>query len=103
MAVSAADVRQVAELARLHVDDSVIPTLVAELNGILGHMEVLQQVTVAALDDEPPAGRMPLRDPATASVSLQRERELFAPDMREGFFLVPRLATHEGQGAAADA
>jgi hypothetical protein len=26
---------------------------------------------------------------------LARPRDAFAPEMREGFFLVPRLATHE--------
>ena len=103
MAVTAADVRQVAELARVHVDEAVIPTLVDQLNGILGHMEVLQQVHLAATEHQLSGAGMPLRDPAAASLPLQREREAFAPAMREGFFLVPRLATHEGQGAAADA
>jgi aspartyl-tRNA(Asn)/glutamyl-tRNA(Gln) amidotransferase subunit C len=103
MAVSVAEVRQVAELARLQVDEAVVPTLVDQLNGILGHMEVLQQVDVAPVEDEPSGTGMPLRDPSAASVPLQREREAFAPAMREGFFLVPRLATHEGQGEAADA
>ena len=103
MAVSAADVRRVAELARLHVDEAVVPTLVDQLNGILRHMEVLQQVEMAPLEEEPSAPGMALRDPAAASVPLQRERDTIAPAMREGFFLVPRLASHEGQGASADA
>jgi hypothetical protein len=36
-----------------------------------------------------------------ASVSLTNPRESFAPLMRDGFFLVPRLATHEDQGERA--
>lgn len=103
MAVSAADVRQVAELARLRVDEAAIPVLVEQLNGILQHMAVLQQVEGAGAEDAAPEGAMLLRDPAAISVPLMRERETFAPAMREGFFLVPRLGTHEGQGAAADA
>jgi hypothetical protein len=41
---------------------------------------------------------MPLRSDAPPSVSLAREREEFAPKMKLGFFLVPRLATHEDPG-----
>jgi hypothetical protein len=32
------------------------------------------------------------------SVPLAVPREAFAPEMRDGFFLVPRLATHEDAG-----
>jgi aspartyl-tRNA(Asn)/glutamyl-tRNA(Gln) amidotransferase subunit C len=103
MAVSAADVRQVADLARLRVDETAVPVLVEQLNGILQHMVVLQQVEGAGAEDAAPEGAMPLRDPSAIAVPLMHDRETFAPAMREGFFLVPRLATHEGQGAAADA
>jgi hypothetical protein len=44
VAVSESDVRQVASLARLGLEESRIPALVRELNGILGHMEVLEGV-----------------------------------------------------------
>ena len=44
MAVTHDDVRHVAELARLAVDEARLDALVAELNGILGHMDVLSQV-----------------------------------------------------------
>ena len=32
---------------------------------------------------------------------LERPREAFAPQMRDGFFLVPRLSTHEDPEAAS--
>ena len=38
MAVTPDDVRHIAELARLGIDDARIPSLVDQLNGILGHM-----------------------------------------------------------------
>ena len=41
MSVSEEDVRHVATLARLGLDPERIPTLVAELNVILAHMDVL--------------------------------------------------------------
>jgi hypothetical protein len=38
---------------------------------------------------------MPLRADGGEQLRLARPRERFAPDMRDGFYLVPRLATHE--------
>ena len=38
---------------------------------------------------------MPLRDDGEAQLPLAHGRETFAPASRDGFFLVPRLATHE--------
>jgi aspartyl-tRNA(Asn)/glutamyl-tRNA(Gln) amidotransferase subunit C len=40
-------------------------------------------------------GGMPLREDRAAQLPLGRPREAFAPEMRDGFFLVPRLETHE--------
>jgi hypothetical protein len=34
-------------------------------------------------------------------VSLLRPRDTFAPSMRDGFFLVPRLSTHEDAEASS--
>jgi aspartyl-tRNA(Asn)/glutamyl-tRNA(Gln) amidotransferase subunit C len=47
------------------------------------------------------AAAAPLRDDALPSDTLQRARETFAPASRDGFFLVPRLATHGALGASA--
>jgi hypothetical protein len=38
---------------------------------------------------------MRLRADDGAQYPLARQREEFAPSMRDGFFLVPRLSTHE--------
>lgn len=103
MSVTPDDVRHVAALARLGVAETQLPSLVAELNGILGHMEVLQQVDISTVPMTPADGAAPLRDDARPSVALQRAREAFAPATRDGFFLVPRLATHGDLGASEDA
>lgn len=102
MSVTPEDVRHVARLARVGIEEARIPSLVTELNGILGHMDVLQRVDIAAVPETPPALAMPLRDDALPADQLHRTRESFAPSMRDGFFLVPRLASHESSGAAAD-
>jgi len=97
MAVSLDDVRHIAALARLWLPDDRLPVLAKELSGILGHMDVLQSVTIdAAVADEPAAG-MPLRADGGAQYPLAFPRDAFAPAMRDGFFLVPRLATHEDE------
>jgi aspartyl-tRNA(Asn)/glutamyl-tRNA(Gln) amidotransferase subunit C len=97
MAVTFDDVRHIASLARLGVDEARLPALVAELNAILGHMDVLQRADVSGVPADAPAGEasMPLRSDDGEQVPLARPRAAFAPEMRDGFFLVPRLATHE--------
>lgn len=96
MAVSLDDVRHIAALARLGLSDDRARALTAELNTILGHMDALARVdtsSVAGTDDEAPG--MPLRADAPPPDALARGPEAFGPSMRDGFFLVPRLATHE--------
>lgn len=95
MSISDADVRHIASLARLGLDDARIPSLVAELNGILAHMDVLQRVAPpTASDHGTTAVAMPLREDHPAPSALAGTRESFAPAMRDGFFLVPRVASH---------
>ncbi len=104
MSITEADVRHVASLARVGLDEARIPALVTELNGILEHMEALQQVHLPPEAEATASVRaMPLRDDVVGPVALGRAREAFAPAMRDGFFLVPRLATHGAQGAAVTA
>lgn len=97
MAVTRDDVLHIAELARLGIDDARADALTAELSSILAHMEVLSQVDTAQV---PPAagvgaGGTPLRPDATIAPLMEQTLESFAPSMRDGFFIVPRLATHE--------
>ena len=101
MAVTESDVRHIAALARVGIADERLPALVQELNGILGHMDALQAVNlVDAPHDVTPIAGMPLREDIVNPVALNRAREAFAPAMRDGFFLVPRLDTHGASGAA---
>jgi aspartyl-tRNA(Asn)/glutamyl-tRNA(Gln) amidotransferase subunit C len=97
VSVTVEDVRHIAALARLGLPPERIPSLVAELNRILEHMDVL-----AAVPSRPEqrvtgvsAGGMPLRQDGGPQIPLARPREEFAPAMRDGFLIVPRLSTHE--------
>ena len=97
MAVTRDDVMHIAALARLAIDERRVPALVQELNGILAHMDVLRQVDTTDVSAMPSEGNeaLPLRADEGPSLPLARPREEFAPVMRDGLFLVPRLATHE--------
>lgn len=105
MTVTNDDVRRVAELARIAVDEARLPRLVAELDGILAHMAVLQKVDVEGVEAAAgiSSGGMPLRVDAGPQYPLAVSRDSFAPVCREGFFVVPRLDSHAGPGGAGDA
>jgi aspartyl-tRNA(Asn)/glutamyl-tRNA(Gln) amidotransferase subunit C len=101
VAVSEKDVLHIAALARLGVDPARLPSLVSELNGILDHMEVLGAVETGRqmADGGSQTTATEMRsDLDGMPIPLATPREAFAPEMRDGFFLVPRLKTHEDRG-----
>lgn len=98
MSVSHNDVRRIAELARIAVPEERLESLSKELNGILEHMESLTDVASAGAVNE--SQGMRLAPDVGPSVHLERRPADFAPNSRDGFFLVPRLSTHD---SAADA
>ncbi len=100
MAVTHDDVRHVAELARLAVDAERLDHLVVELNGILRHMDELAKVNTADIEKHvaTPIDSTPLRSDSSGPLQLALPRESFAPAMRDGLFIVPRLASHEDGG-----
>ena len=97
MAISIDDVRHITRLARLGVSDARAEELVRELNTILEHMDVLSRVDTAGIPEVSGVGAagLPLRADIGPQIPLDRPREDFAPRMKDGFFLVPRLATHD--------
>jgi len=103
VAVSEQELRRVASLARLALPSKRIPALLAELNGILEHMSVLARVDTSDVDavHGVGAGGMRLRADDGPQYPLAIDRERFAPETRDGLFLVPRLATHGGAPAGS--
>ena len=103
MSVTVDDVRHVAALARLGLDEARARQLVGELNTILDHMNVLAGVDTDGVDEMAaiaPSATL-LREDKGPPIPLARSPEAFAPAMRDGFFLVPRLATHEDVESAS--
>ena len=103
MAVTEQDVRHVADLARVGVPAERVAQLAAELNSILGHMEVLERVKTEGVSCAAgiSSGGMPLREDVGPAYPLGAPREAFAPSTRDGFLLVPRLTTHAALVAAS--
>jgi len=103
VAVTIDDVRHIAALARLGLNDERAESLVRELNTILQHMDVLSRVDTEGVGEVAGIGAagLPLRADVGPQISLGRERDDFAPRMKDGFFLVPRLSTHDDAGVAS--
>jgi aspartyl-tRNA(Asn)/glutamyl-tRNA(Gln) amidotransferase subunit C len=97
VAVTIDDVRHIASLARLGLTDERAAQLTHEMNTILGHMDALSKVDTRGVAEAVGSGAraLPLRDDGGAPVPLARSIDAFSAAVREGFFLVPRLATHE--------
>ena len=67
------------------------------MNTILGHMDALAAIDTAGVDAVAGigAGGLPVRADKGPSIPLVRALDAFAPSVRDGFILVPRLSTHD--------
>ena len=93
MAVDRSEVTRIAALAKLDLDDHEIERMTEEMNDILEHCRVLQQMDLSDVHQEArSAASAPERPPGTLSRDeLSFSVSDLAPSFEEGFFLVPRL------------
>lgn len=99
MTISEKDVRHMAELARLHVEEKEIEPLVRHFEAILGHFNSLSLARKEGrldLDGVDPflfAEREtpPLREDKPVCSSVREDVLDAAPNRRDGFFVVPRI------------
>ena len=91
-AVSAEDVKKIARLSRLHVEDDRLQPLADDLNGILSWIEQLNEVDVEGVEPMTSAVDMsaPLRDDAITDGDKRDDVLKNAPKKDDGFFVVPR-------------
>lgn len=94
MSISLEEVRHIAALARLGITEERARFASLELSSILEHMQLLSKVAAADASSADQRA-MTLRPDVGPSIPLERRSSDFAPAMRDGFFLVPRLETHE--------
>lgn len=100
MSVSPEEVRRIAHLAELDVDEDALPALVAHLSQILDYVSQLQDVlsgeAVHPLPGGPDASR--LRPDEVRPWPLAAGPADMAPAFEDGFFVVPRLGQFEEEG-----
>lgn len=93
MKLTDADVRRVAQLARLAPPDAALPALAAELGRILDLVEVLD---TAPTEDvlplrQPGDPTLPLRADAVTEADQREALQATAPQTAGGYYLVPKV------------
>ena len=103
VSVDPQDVARVASLAHISLSADEVGHLTGELNRILEHVDGLRGLELAELSDLTPHIRTPL--PSTPSADREERDRLtvtledFAPDVRDGFLVVPRPPGLEQEGS----
>ena len=90
--VTSDDVKKIARLSRLHVEEDRLQPLADELNGILGWIEQLGEVDVEGVAPMTSAVEItaPLRDDAITDGKVRDKVLSNAPKFDDGFYVVPR-------------
>jgi aspartyl-tRNA(Asn)/glutamyl-tRNA(Gln) amidotransferase subunit C len=93
MSLDSATVRRIATLARIHLEESEIPQLQQELNGILGWIEQLNEVSIEAIEPLTGAAHMALkmREDKVTDGGYREKVLSNAPDRAGVFFAVPKV------------
>jgi aspartyl-tRNA(Asn)/glutamyl-tRNA(Gln) amidotransferase subunit C len=93
MSLDHATVRRIATLARIRVEETDIPRLQNELNGILGWIEQLNEVNVEGIEPLTGAAHMALkmRDDVVTDGGYPEKILANAPDRAGAFFAVPKV------------
>jgi aspartyl/glutamyl-tRNA(Asn/Gln) amidotransferase C subunit len=99
MSIGREEVLHVARLAELDVPAQDVDGLVEQIGRIVDYVAQLNQVPAGehatSFQAGPPA--VTLREDAPGAVPLVRGPAAFAPEFRDGLFLVPRLGSMEGE------
>ncbi len=93
MSLSAADVRRIARLSRLALDDTEAERMLGRLNEVFGLIERLQAVDTTGVEPMTHAQELPLRlrpDEVTEP-DRRDEYQQAAPAVERGLYLVPRV------------
>jgi len=92
MSVTTDDVRKVARLSRIAVEEARLETLAGELNGILGWIDQLNEVDVEGVEPMTSVVEvsLPLREDKVTDGSKPDQVLANAPKSEDGFFVVPK-------------
>ena len=93
MTLKTEDVRNIAHLARLHIDEADIEQYVTDLSSILELVDEMNQVDssgVAPLSN-PLDATQRLRDDEVTETDERDKFQRIAPDVEKGFYRVPKV------------
>jgi aspartyl-tRNA(Asn)/glutamyl-tRNA(Gln) amidotransferase subunit C len=93
MAISLADVKRIAHLARIEVDPGETEQVRAQLNGILGLIAAMQEVATEGVEPMAHAQDMSLRlrEDAVTEADQRAQFQSIAPQVEAGLYLVPKV------------
>jgi len=100
VAVTHADVRRMAELARLALDDRQIDAFTVQLRSILAHVEHLEAADDVSREPGDEASPVPARTRVDrpGADPLHAAPAVFACAWQDGFFTLPRLTAMDDGG-----
>jgi aspartyl-tRNA(Asn)/glutamyl-tRNA(Gln) amidotransferase subunit C len=98
MSLTLSDVKRIANLAQLHMDDAHAETALAELNGIFALAEQMQAVDTTGVEplSQPLAAVMGnlslrLREDVVTEANRREDYQAPAPKTQDGLYLVPKV------------
>ncbi len=104
MSITRDDVLKLARLAQLELSAEEVELLARQCSSILGYFEAISGLDVNAVE---PTGALeyeaPLREDVEKADPLEIPPQEIAPDWREGFFVLPRLAALDDEATALEA
>ena len=93
MALSIEDIKKIAHLARIEVNDSDAAATLTKLTGILGLIEQMQAVDTCGIEPMAHAQELSqrLRDDVVSEVDRRAAFQAVAPEVEAGLYLVPKV------------
>lgn len=93
MTLKSDDVRSIAHLARLHIDEADVDRYVDDLSSILALVDDMNQVDSSAVKplSNPLDASQRLRPDAVTEIDQRDKFQQIAPDVAEGLYRVPRV------------
>jgi len=87
------DVKSIAHLARVGLDEAALEPLAKDLSSVLGLVEQLNAVDTDGVEPlaHPGNASLRLRDDNVSEENLRDTLQAPAPDTRDGYFIVPRV------------
>ncbi len=93
MSLKSEDVRRIATLARLHIDDHEVDQYAADLSNILDLVDQMNQVDTSGVQplSNPHDASQRLREDEVTEPDRREEFQSIAPDVENGFYRVPKV------------